>query len=158
MNRKALKNEALDFIKSNRVGAFATVDKKNVPHVAVVYCYVDDDLSIYFMTRVEARKHKNLIAHPIVSMSFSDSSSMKTVQLTGKAKVIDDLKESQDVMYKLFTMRFKDQNSTNPPLQLFERGLSTELAVIKVVPAEMVFANFKQLVSGRYKPFFNEVI
>jgi nitroimidazol reductase NimA-like FMN-containing flavoprotein (pyridoxamine 5'-phosphate oxidase superfamily) len=158
MTSKALRTEARSFIYANRAGSLATVDKKGTPHVAVVYCLAEPDLSIYFITRVESRKYENLKKNSTVSMSFSNEDLMVTVQLTGKAETIDDLKESQDIMYKLMSMRFKEHNPSNPPLQLFERGAASELAVVKVTPSEMIYANFKQLASGRYKPFFSTVL
>lgn len=158
MSSKALTAKARDFIHKNRAGALATVSKESVPHVAVVYSLIEPDLTLYFITRVESVKYVNLTVNPTVSMSFSNEKTMITVQLTGRAEVVDDLKEYQDLMYRILTLRHSKHFSANPPMQLLQRGATSELAVIKVTPTKMVYANFKPLSSGKYKPFFSEVI
>jgi uncharacterized pyridoxamine 5'-phosphate oxidase family protein len=155
---KALQLAAYEFICTNRAGSLATVGDNITPHVATVYCLVNEDLSLYFMTRVEARKYQNLIVNPKVALSFMNESDMETIQLTGVATRVDSLEKEQDIMFRLFTLRSIEQTWQIPPVQLFESGATNGLAVVRVEPSEMVYASFTPQKNGRYKPFFQTVI
>ena len=150
--------KARKFIIKHRAGALATTSLKGVPHVATIYCIVDEDLNLYFSTRVEGRKFHNLLENPTVALAFSDEVNMGTVQLTGKAERVESLELEQDILYKLITYRYGEPNWPSPPFKLFERGATNELAIIKVTPFEMTYASFETTTTGRYKPFFEKVI
>lgn len=153
-----LREKAYKFIKAHRAGALATADLDGTPHVAIVYGLVKEDLSIYFSTRVEGRKFHNLVARPDVSFTFFDEINMVTIQLTGKAERVKDLSAEQDVLFELITLRYGEPNWQAPPMKMFERGATNELAIIKVTPFEMTYASFDVSDTGRYKPFFEKVV
>ena len=153
-----LKRLAYKFMLNNRAAALATVSKKGQPHVAIVYCVAHTDLSLYFSSRVEGRKYLNLIANPTVAMTFMNEADMRTIQLIGTAKRVDDIKGEQAVLHELLTYRGRAASLPLPPLELFERGDTNEVAIVKVTPLKMTFANFKKAKTGHYKPFFKKVI
>lgn len=154
-----VRKEAYDFIMANRAASLATVSEGNLPHVAIVYCITKEDLSLYFMTRVEARKFANIVYQPIVAMSITDEKHLQTIQLTGTAERVDNLSQELAIWHELMLFRLpnKDQKPV-PSIQLFESGSTNELAIIKVTPAEMTFADFDIQPDGRYKSFFRKVI
>lgn len=156
--RLDLKKQSYDFMLKNRAAALATADNKGIPHVVIVYCIVKEDFSLYFSTRVESRKYTNLIDNPVASMAFYDEKSLDTIQLTGSVERINDLKKEQDILYQLLTLRYREPNWPVPPVKLFERGATNELAIMKLTPTEMTYANFETTEDGRYKPFFQKVI
>ena len=153
-----LRNRAFEFIANHRAGALATADKKGNPHVVVVYFGVDKDLSLYFSTRVESRKYKNIIDRPTVAMAFSDRENIKTMQVTGKAKRVDDLAQEQKVLQDLMQYRYGEPNWPAPPMKLYEHGATDELAVIKVIPSEMTFADFATAKAADDVTFFHKII
>lgn len=157
-NNQSLKAQVYNFIKHNKAGALATVDHDSVPHVAIVYFLARKNLDLYFTSRVEGRKFHNLIDHPLVSIAFYNDENLSTVQLTGVAKRIESLEEEQQITYELARLRRPDVNWPTPPMKLFERGATNELAIIKVSPTEMTYANFENQPNGRYKPYFTKVI
>lgn len=159
-SRKAdsLQSRSYKFIRKNRAAALGTSDQDGIPHVAIVYCLVEADLSLYFATRVESRKFKNIAKKPIVSMAFYNEPSLDTVQLMGEAERVDDLDKEQAVLFELIKLRHKEPRWTVPPIKMFERGATNELAIMRVQPNEMTYATFKTLGNGRYKPFFQKVI
>jgi uncharacterized pyridoxamine 5'-phosphate oxidase family protein len=153
------KKSAYKFITNNRAAALATVSKAGVPHVVSIYCVVHEDLSIYFMTRVEGRKFTNLTYQPKVAMAFTDEKGLKTIQLTGAAERVNSLKLEQTIWHDLMRFRLPwAEQGPVPAIQLFERGATNELAIIKVMPYEMTFANFEKMANGRYNPFFQKII
>lgn len=153
-----LRTKAYKFMIEHRAAALATAGKNNVPHVAIVYCMVYEDLSIYISSRVEGRKYQNLVNNPTIGMTFYSEADMQTIQLTGTAERVGKIECEQEILYELIKLRYKEPNWIVPPLRLFERGATNELAIIKITPNEMTFADFKITKNGRYRPVFQEII
>lgn len=158
LSKRVLRAIAKEFIITNRAASLATIDEQGIPHVVIVYCIVAPDLSLYFSTRVEGRKYRNMMSRPIVSMAFSNEQNMSTVQLTGTAERVNQLEQEQEILGGLIALRYGEPNWPVPPVKMFERGATNELAIIKITPTEMVYANFQTSKDGRYKPFFHKVI
>lgn len=154
----SLRQQVFNFITKNRTASLATVSEDGIPHVVILYCLVKPDLSIYFMTRVEGRKFGNIMKRPTVSMAFYNEHDLTTVQLTGKAVRIKDLREEQEILYNLVRLAHQGQDVSPPPIKLFERGATNELAIVKVAPQELTYATFKPLPHGRYQPLFQKLI
>lgn len=154
-----LRKLAYDFVSNNRAAALATVGKNGIPHVVSIYCVIRKDLSLYFMTRVEGRKIVNLLHQPMIAMAFTSEGTLESIQLTGKAERVEDLKLEQEIWHELmhFRIPWADKGPV-PAVQLFESGATNELAIIKVTPKEMTYANFGPMVNGRYKTFFQKII
>ena len=149
---------AYKFLSAHRTATLATVTTKNIPDAATVFYIVDEDLTIYFMTRIESRKFHNLEKQTIVSMVITDEQTMETIQLTGASERIESLKEESGALTKLWTADYKNPNWPGPAVKLFESGHSVQLAVVKVVPHEMTYAVFERQDKGKYGSFFEKVI
>lgn len=158
ISRRALRQQVKQFIIDHRAASLATTDSNGKPHVAIVYCVMGNDFTIYFSTRVEGRKFQNILQQPVVAMAFSHEHAVQMIQLCGVAQRVDDLQHEQSVLHDLMKLRYDDPNWPPPPLQLFERGATNEIAVIQVVPTELTFADFQPSDTGRYKPFFYKII
>ena len=151
---------AYEFLLANRAAALATVDSKGVPHVVTVYFIPHKDLTLYFTTKAEGRKFNNLTKNPTVAMAITndDGPNLATIQLTGIVERVQDIKEEQAILLDLWGLRYDAESWPPPPMQLYERGAVNELAVMRVTPTEMTFANFETTTAKRYKPFFQEII
>jgi len=150
---------ARNFIITHRAASLATVDKDGVPQVVYVYCLVDDDLALYFMTRVESRKFENIVNQPKVGMSFVSEKTMEAIHLTGVAERVNDLESEQSIWFELMKLRSPDTaNEPVPVVQMFERGATGEVAIIKVTPYEMTFATYQKAKEGHYIDFWQKVI
>lgn len=153
-----LRNQAQLFMMQNRAAVLGTVNNRRVPHVATVYCWVSAKLDVYFVTRTESRKYRNLVARPTVAMTFTDKDNVSCVQLTGQAERVSDIKDEQDILFKLQTLRYQEAQVVSPALQLYERDAASELAVVIVRPTELTFASFMLGADGRYNPTFTKII
>lgn len=151
---------AYEFLLANRAAALATVDGKGVPHVVTVYFIPHKDLTLYFTTKAEGRKFNNLTKNPTVAMAISNDNgpNLATIQLTGIVERVQDLKEEQAILLDLWRTRYDAASWPPPPMRLYERGATDELAVMRVTPTEMTFADFKTTATKRYRPFFEEII
>lgn len=147
-------------MKANRLAALATVSAGGIPHVAAVYFLPQKDLSIFFSTKASGRKYENMVANPTVSMVISnaDGSKLTSIQLTGRVRRIENIKLEQKMLLDLWRLRYDPKLWPPPPLQLYERGIAPEIAVMKVVPTEMMMANFEMTDDKRYRPFFRDII
>ena len=153
-----IQSTAHKFLSAHRAATLATVNAKKKPDAATVFYIVDKDLTIYFMTRIESRKFHNLKKQSIVSMVITDEETMETIQLTGAAERIENLKEEGGALTKLWTADYKNPTWPGPAVKLFESGHSVQLAVVKVVPHEMTYAIFEKQDKGKYGSFFEKVI
>ena len=91
------RSTAHKFLNTHKAATLATVNAKKKPDAASVFYIVDEDLTIYFMTRIESRKFHNLEKQTIVSMVTTDEETMETIQLTGVAERIENLEEENKV-------------------------------------------------------------
>lgn len=146
------------FLSAHRVATLATIATKKKPDAATVFYIVDEDLTIYFMTRIESRKFRNLEKQHVVSMVITDEKTMETIQLTGAAERIENLEEEGVALTKLWTADYRNPNWPGPAVRLYESGHSVQLAVVKVVPQEMTYAVFERQDKGKYGSFFEKVI
>ena len=155
-----LQAKAYEFMLTHRSAALATVSKTGEPHVATVYFAPRKDLSLYFSTKAGGRKYDNMIANPTISMVITHDvdGELASLQLTGKAKRIEDIKDEQRTLFELWRLRYQPGMWPPPPMKMYERGLAPEIAVIKVTPTEMMLANFETTNHRRYRPFFEIVI
>lgn len=85
-------DEILTYIDRNPVATLGTINKDGTPHGATVYtCLVDDRRhTIYFLTKTETAKCRNLREHPEVSLTFANIRENSTLQINGSAHDIHD--------------------------------------------------------------------
>ena len=76
----------LEFLRSQRIGRFATVGPSGWPHVAPVMYAVDDDGALEF--DVDGVKLRNLEAEPRAAMVVDAMGPKRGVAIQGHARVI----------------------------------------------------------------------
>jgi general stress protein 26 len=157
-DKNELREQAYQLLFTKRAATLATVDEKGMPHSAFVYIVPRKDLSLYFTTSTSGRKFHNIFRQTIVAMSITDEDNMTTIQLRGKTERVDSLKLEQEILYELMTFRYKGSDWSLPALKLFENGATNEVAIIKVTPSEMTYADFAPSGTGRFKSIFQQVL
>ena len=76
----------LEFLRSQRIGRFATVGPSGWPHVAPVMYAVDDEGALEF--DVDGVKLRNLLAEPRAAMVVDAMGPKRGVALQGHARLI----------------------------------------------------------------------
>ena len=76
----------LEFLRSQRIGRFATVGPSGWPHVAPVMYTVDDEGALEF--DVDGVKLRNLMAEPRAAMVIDAMGPKRGVALQGNARLI----------------------------------------------------------------------
>lgn len=152
------KAAAFRFLQTNKSAALATVSSSGTPHVATIYYLSDNRLNLYLVIGVESRKYQNLILNTDVAMAISEDGPIvrKTLQLSGIISRINNINEEQRIIEQL--CRKNGRNSSMPFLIIYNRRLSDELAVMKVVPYEMTLAKYSNRDVDLNKEIFISVI
>lgn len=73
----------VDFLKRNKVAVLATAGMDARPHAAAVFYETDSNSNIFFVTKEDTAKSKNLQANPQASMVIFEAKSLRTAQIYG---------------------------------------------------------------------------
>lgn len=83
------RKEVLMFTQKNKSAVLATVSPEGEPQAATITHLMDNDFTLYFVTKKESRKFQNITHNPRVSIVIgTDPSVPTTVQIQGRATVI----------------------------------------------------------------------
>lgn len=89
---KSYADKARHIIEKNNYIALATSDRKMNPWVAAVFFVYDQGYNFYFLSSIDSRHGKNIIANDSVAGAIFDSTSpigsSDSVQICGKASLI----------------------------------------------------------------------
>lgn len=91
MNKR---EEALDFLKTNRTGVLATLSPAGDPHARLVYYAADDDFNIHFLTLASTRKAADLTARPVAAFTVASTDIPRTLQIEG---TVEDVTETATI-------------------------------------------------------------
>ena len=101
MSTQLTEHDIIDYIKNNPVMVLGTVGKHGKPHGAAVYvCSITAD-EVYFITKTETQKFKDILDNPQVSVTIVNSTENSSLQASGVAKVVSDPAVIELVMGKM---------------------------------------------------------
>jgi nitroimidazol reductase NimA-like FMN-containing flavoprotein (pyridoxamine 5'-phosphate oxidase superfamily) len=76
--------DIINFLKNNHVAVLATANKETAtPHAASVFFATDSQLNLYFLTKENTTKSKNLATNPQAAMVIYEAEILKTAQILG---------------------------------------------------------------------------
>jgi len=110
------------FLETHNVGILATASKQGAPHAATMYFVVDPNFHIYFITRQETTKHRNLVENPQVALAVFDAGSQTTVQATGEVEEITDATVQGNVYNRVLGITKATSGEHQPPLTKIDSG------------------------------------
>ena len=125
------------------IGVISTVNTSNKPESASIYYVNDDNLNIYFITRAESRKFKNIGTNPNVSFVITGENEPYTIQLEGKASIVTDPKQENEFFTKLVSLASKYM--VMPPVSQMNNG---EIIFMRISTEWVRFGNFEVLKEG----------
>lgn len=128
------------YIDKNPIATFSTLDKDGTPHGAAVYVCADENHSIvYFLTKQDTIKLKNLRANPKVGLTIVNPSENSTLQAGGLAFEVDEARIIDNVMDKI-SREHDYANDWLPPIAKIRAGA---YAVIGIRLSHARLAHFK---------------
>ena len=97
-----MRTQIMDFLTNHDLAVVSTVTSDHKPESATVGYYFDpENVDLYFVTRADSRKVKNLKTNPNLSVVVGTLPSTNTVQMEGKAQIL----YSGDSEFKEFLVR-----------------------------------------------------
>lgn len=82
--------EILAYIEKNPIAILGTIGKGNMPHGAAVYICATSPNQLYFVTKTETQKFKNIQLNPEVSITIVNPAESSSLQASGIAHVVSD--------------------------------------------------------------------
>lgn len=111
-----------EFIDKNPVGVLATVSSTGKAHAAAVYLARDKQLNIYFVTKKETQKSRNLKQNAFAAIAIYDADSQTTVQAEGLTKEVADPRLAESIIKEIWGVALKTSQSHIPPTSRMVAG------------------------------------
>jgi general stress protein 26 len=136
-----------DFLNAHGVGILATASAEGIPHAATIYFIIDDDFNIYFITKEQTTKHNNLAANPHAALAVYDAKSQSTIQVTGSANEVHDIKQVEYIFGRVLEITHQTSGKNHkPPVSKINGG---KYVAYRIKPKTLRMAEF---VKAEYPP------
>ena len=121
-----------EFLKNygDKTCVIGSINSEGEPCGATVYYVHDENLHIYFVTRRDTDKYKNIVQNPHVSFVVTDEKNAETFQMRGVASIVSEPKEQIKLFPEL--MNLATERHFMPPVS---QMMSSEMIFIKVEPS-----------------------
>lgn len=119
----------VSYIDSNPLATLGTVDADGSPHGAVVYVFADPEKpKLYFLTKNETKKFKNLRGRSKVSITIANRAENSTLQATGNSSVTRD-SDILDMVVKKMARANSISSEWVPPVSKLDAGQYTVVQI-----------------------------
>lgn len=135
-----LDKQASNFLMTHNLGVISTIDRTGNIHGAAVY-YVADENSLYFLTKSETQKARDLLVNNQVAFTIVEELQYQTLQLRGYAEVVSGEDVRMRVFNSILKLRNLEDQTTLPPITSIQEG---SYVVFHVLISEANYSNFKK--------------
>ncbi len=144
------RGEVMDFLREYPLGALATVGSMGVPEVTTIYFHAQKDFSIYFVTKKETRKVKNVLRRPQASLLTFDEAKLTSAELIGRVEMVNDALEFAQTIEKFHNIVSKRKaGNFVPPIAQIEAG---QYVACKLIPTTIHFKKFAHKLNDKVFP------
>lgn len=123
------------FLRRNALGTISSINADNEVDTANVYFRVEDDLTLYFVTKEQTRKFGNITERNTVTLSVVDEAGLCTAEIKGTASVVN---ESEDISETLLALHKEVEERGSgywiPPIGRLDAG---PFVVVKIAPSHV---------------------
>ena len=144
MNNAASLEKITQYIENNPIATLGTISADGTPYGAAIYACTGHSQTLYFVTKTETRKYKNLIDRPAVSITVMNQREDSTLQAVGQASVVRDA-PTLDMVLKKITRAHALAEDWLPPISKLRAG-SYNIVGVKLTYARL--AEFKNQAIG----------
>lgn len=149
------RQKALVFLKHNPHGVLATVSEDGRPWGSSIYFATDEDLNLFFMTKVKTFKYQNISKNHHVSLTVTDGDAQTTVQIAGTVKKVPAKDLVSVIMKKLAHLKPHGDNKWVPPIVKVDGG---DYVVLQITPDSLQYADYKQTKSDIHDSHIEKII
>lgn len=109
------------YINSHPLAVLSTVDLQGAPHGTTLYAGSDPRLNVYFMTKTQTTKSRNILQNSAIALTFSGEDHQTTLQITGRATEVTVPNEGAAAFQVLGSIRH-DSEDFRLPISKIEAG------------------------------------
>lgn len=128
------------YLKEHPVAVLATSSLGGLPHAAVVYLSVDENLKIYFASKETTNKVQNLKENPKAAIVVYDALTQTTAQIKGVCTRVQDQQQAAQVLAEIAAAAKKTAHTTGLPMDKLDGGARQ---VYCIVPETIRVAEYK---------------
>lgn len=144
-----LSAEAVELLNKRDIGVLSTIERTGSLRGAAVY-YVIKDGYVYFMTKENTRKARNIVANEHVAFTVFDEQGLETIQLAGMAEQVTDDKTRMKVITSI--LRTRTYNDGSHLVPVVRMGAETNTLVYRIVVTDFDYTNFINLDAQKSRP------
>lgn len=111
-----------DFLSEHHDAVLATVDATGQPHAATVYLTYDRELTLYFVTKKETQKSRNIQKNAKAAIAIHDVTTLTTLQAEGTVSEVLDSQQQEWVFNDIWRLAFREGQNGPPPSQIMAGG------------------------------------
>jgi general stress protein 26 len=130
---------------SQKAGVISTIAEVG-PESAFVYYDADEDFSIYFVTVLDSRKHRNIQINNEVSFVVSSINPPQTVQIQGKAIEVLDKEVLKNALVNYIDIATYQMKDSAP---LTKMNIDGGMIVYKIEPTWVRWSDYSDSNEGR---------
>ena len=135
----------IDFVAHNSMAVLTSLDENSKPWGSAVYVGVDNHFNLYFTTKSQTQKSKNIKSNPEVSVVIINEPKQETIQLQGVAEVITNAAEAQAASHAIGSVSIKSEDWL-PPIAKLHAG---DYELFKITVSYSVLRLFGDRRSGQ---------
>lgn len=134
-----IKSEALEMDILDDTAVLSTVSSKGNVHASVIHFVMDKDENIYFLTKTNTTKTKNISTNSHVALTIHNSNSLKALYIKGLAEVVIDHTIKQSIFEEIAKHRQYTEGIKLPPITKIKAG---DYVFFKVSPTSSKLDDF----------------
>lgn len=131
-----------DFLKKEYLGTVSTVNVEGKPNAATIYFLTDEDFNIFFLTKKNSHKCKNIETQNEVVLTITDPGKKETLSIHGKASIEPNNSKMIKKMTTFLSGMFNQGEKFDIVLPILEyAGI---VATIRIEPYEFSMSSYSQ--------------
>lgn len=147
MSNKGIKKMSIEnllrFLKKENLATIATVNEEKKPDAATIHYIVKDNLDIFFLTKRETGKYKNIQRQNDVVLIVTNAEDLETVKIKGNAYVVtDDPNIISDIISTLAQAK-NFMSDLDKLLPIIKRNAG-EMTAMKIRPYEIRLSKYNR--------------
>jgi nitroimidazol reductase NimA-like FMN-containing flavoprotein (pyridoxamine 5'-phosphate oxidase superfamily) len=133
--------EITSFLKRNHVAVLATSNKETgTPHAATIFYATDSQTNLYFLTKEDTAKSKNLTTNPRAAIVVYEAEMLRTAQISGSVSKVDDPAMMEKALRIMAKFSKQTAQTDQPPISKLDAG---EYILYRLTPQSIRLGDYK---------------
>ena len=129
------------FLADHYSGIIATADMAANPHAAVVYYLPEPDFTLFFATKEETQKYKNIEENKQAAFVIYDEKTQATLQMSGRIRIVTEHEKKRETIKNMRNSSLALSSQSLPPAYKLSAG---EYAVLQFIPRAIKLAVYSR--------------